>query len=385
MTEIRHLLDDLSGQAGYYDVTLRALRGGARRRRRRRLAAGGSILAATVLIGQAALPSAPAPVPPPLATTASLSCTIEKLPIPDGYPEASVTGGDPSGRFLVGQLFREVQKRLVIWDSMRPKAIAVPGHDDVFRDINSRGVAVGGSWLDEGEAAWIYRDGKLSRLPGEKAAAFAISEGDVVVGKANRVPVVWRTPTSPPEPLALPSGATYGEAVGIGEDGYIVGTGYTPVDQAEPYGPAYRAALVWHPDGTVHKLPVPDERRSSYVFGFQGEWAVGMVTRFHQDPLAARWKPRTGAVEVFDTSALGRAVNGSGWLSGGPTPLLLTGSGRITLPTDLPGYQGLLNHDTGETEPAATVDTISDDGRQLAGSLRSTGAPGTVAVRWTCR
>ena len=378
------------GEPSTVDIHRAMAEGRRRRRTGHALRAGaGAGCAVLVLAGGWALarPVVPhAPAPP-------AGCTLQRLPVPDGgAPRSVVTGADPSGRYLVGRGYPNAS---LIWHDGRVEVVAVPGSDPQLRDVTSTGVAVGTSYLGEpGDepAAWLYRNGTLTRLAGTRAEAYAVNENLAVAGSVDGKPARWAapvggqapvggpaparstSPAGPPTLLALPGPGWSGYAAGIDEDGTIVGQ----VKEA-PEKPA--VGYLWRPDGTGQQLRAPvvaGAPATAYgAVAVRGGWAVGWATRDDGNRLALgapRWNLRTGAVDVpFEGSA--SAVNRYGWVVGAlRKAVLTTGAGTLTLP------------DLGSTAPVANdiPVSVSDDGTTIGGQVPSSdGDP--VAVVWRCR
>ncbi len=405
-------LDDDPPVPSIVDIE-RAVGDGRRRRRVRRAAgygavagaaalvlAGGSVLAGTLrgpgthIDGsQQAAASAPVPKAPPAPT----ACALHMLPLPDGRTMALVTGGDPTGRFLLGRSYpANVGQRsnmglhVIIWDRRKATLVAVPGDDQSLNDINSLGVAVGNSWAKSGEGAYYYRAGKVSQLPGGTGAEVrAINDAGTAVGSRGGKPVLWASVTSGPVNLALPSGATGGAAFDIDEDGTVIGT----VSSA---GPGSQEPYVWLPDGSGHRVDIPTNipiptvsspaaknpdksgARTASVpvataYHIRDGWLTGRVYA-----TAVRWNLRTGEVRTFpDFDTAADAINRYGWqvgidMHGGA--IFVGDGGSVALPGLAASAPGSL---------ANIPSSISDDGKVIGG--QSDDKTGVIrAVAWTC-
>jgi hypothetical protein len=386
---------------------MRAVTDGRRRRRARRLAGYAAVAGGTavVLVGGSAVAGAwrgPAGEPDGSATGSAAaaveaappgptSCAIKELPLPDGRRMALVTGGDPSGRYLLGRTYPDhtsgnsMGLHVVIWDRSHPTIVAVPGDDQSLHDVNGKGVAVGSGWGRSGTVAYYYRNGRVATLTGgDGATANAIDEAGAVVGQQGQKPVVWRSVDQAPVELALPSGATWGRAADIDEDGTVIGAvGTGPSDQ-RPY--------VWSPNGSGHDLAIPsgvpappakaDPRKagvanakgaSAVVFNIRNGWVAGRV-----NATPVRWNLRTGDVREFpEIAGYPTGINRYGWqigLDANSRALLLAGAAPVALPE-------LVTHHAGTLTTIPT--TISDDGRLVGG--QSDDADDVIhAVIWTC-
>ncbi|GAA3729867.1 hypothetical protein GCM10022225_09320 [Plantactinospora mayteni] len=341
--------------------------------------------------------SAPAVSPP-------TSCTLDRLPLPDDAPMAVVSGADPTGRYLVGRSYpRSGGYQAVIWQDGGVRKVTLPGdREELLHDVNSTGTAVGWSYpdgeADAGPLPYVYRDGKVSKLPGVRSgSAYAINDAGAIVGDddTGHAALVWPSATAAPVRLPVPAGASESTARDIDEDGTTVGT----IDNQRPY--------VWFPDGTHRELPMPtlngERATTARVFGIRNGWATGVagdgLRRPGSDPKAApgagpvgpdgresegrttavRWNVRTGEVRVSDELRYGAdAVNAQGWQVGTDKQgraVLVTDTATVVLPE-------LVARTPDGLSTIAT--TLSDDGRTVAG--QSDDATDTIqAVVWRCR
>ena len=385
-------LDDEPRTPSTVDVA-RAMADGDRRIRVTRWAAAGGVAAAVtalVLVGVTTVAGLPrhripptgrptvapsgvaslAPVPPTSCTTNWLTQPVPSMTV--------VTGADPTGKYILGHMDYDGKSRAAIWQGDTMKADGVPGDQVTLTDATSTGVVVGSSVVSGKHAAWISRDGKATRLPGEDAGALAINDYGVVVGTVDGRPAMWPTPTSAPTLLGLPPGDWVGSAVGIDEDGTIVGNLHRPGESAKSLG------FRWRSDGTFAQLPTPTTdgtpAASVVVHAIRNGWVTGWAGYSGGTERASspRWNLRTGQLD--NSSGIfggGAAVNRYGWRAGYDTqnrPVLLSDAGLLVLPD--PGYPG----------PATNwTMTVSDDGRTIAGVADA--APnhgGTAAVVWRC-
>ena len=320
----------------------------------------------TVATSQAAvLPAGP---PPGTAGPPPANCTINRLPTPPGVTMAIASGIDPSGRYAVGRTYRFIPGGIdevpTIWHDGTLTPVPLEGADPILRDATSAGHAVGISFpadADGKRAAWLYRDGQVSRLPGEDADAAAINSADVVVGSVAGRPAVWTSPTA--EPTLLSS--QRGWAAGIDEDGTIVGS----LDGV--------GAVVWYPDGSMHELPAPPGVTGTNADGLDAGWATGAGAT-ESGFVGLRWNVRTGASTTYPLVDRTHGASQDGSVIGtddeGHPLYLHEGS-----PTRLPTLTTPLN--STDNFPNA----ISRDGRTIAGQAVLGDADRTfVAVLWTC-
>jgi hypothetical protein len=323
--------------------------------------------------------------PPPAPTT----CTVHRLPAPAGPAMSLVTGGDPTGQYIVGRWYPDDSgsRPILIWHDGAVQTVHVPGEDQVFSDITATGDAVGSSFLNgTTSTAFAYLGGQLSQLAGADGNALAVNAQRTIVGTANQRAVVWRSAASPPVNLATPPGDWQGKASGIDDDGTIVGTLHQPGGADHAY--------VWNPDGSVHELAAPvingTPVGSSRAFGIHHGWVIGngaptgKPAKNRADPaalpLAVRWDPRTGeAHPLTGLDGVPEGVNTYGWVVGTDSKgnaALVSDAGVLTLPPVNPNVQRLDN----------IAYTISDDGRTIAGqSVLADKARTIVAVVWRCQ
>jgi hypothetical protein len=376
--------------------------GAVRRRHRRRVAgvAAGSVavaVAASVIaaggLRSIAGPDNPvgtpepspsasaAPAPPPALRT----CQLERLSIPGGEPASIVTGGDPTGRYLVGRAYgsttAHVDKHpLLIWDNGRPTTVNMPGIDESFEDINGSGVAVGysfnGGELRDGWSGYVYRDGHLTKLraPTRFVNPHAVGENGTIVGSLRNgvddpdLPLVWRDPATP-QRLDLPDGFASGAAVDVATDGTIVGlVRRTAVGDPQGY--------LWKADGTGQLLPMPEIDGKPTQGWSPDSVHNGVVvgSAVVRNDIGLRnhrllFDLRTGKFTML-THAYGDAGNSMGWLLvAADPPFVATPSGRAALPILAPaGGRGVF---------------ISEDGLVVGGQANDAGGH-LQAVRWRC-
>ena len=296
----------------------------------------------------------------------------ERLPTPKGHgPKSAVTGGDPSGRYVLGRSYPGGGRdRLLIWEDGREKirhVVPIEGTDPHLYDINTRGVAVGisfvGPYGKETEVAWIVSDGKAQRLRGENAAAVGINEAGVIVGTVGDRPAVWRTADATPEILPGPKGKWLGGATGVDEDGTIVG-GFSGI------GNQRNLAYVWSPDGTARELaPAAGADGQKPTGAGAGSIRDGLVlgTSLFEDArtsssLTTLWDLRTGAVTTRPDVYFADEANARGWAIGRARvgPVLSSAARTVVLPPAKGTRTG------GPTEVFELI-SLSDDGRTIAG------------------
>jgi hypothetical protein len=396
----------------------RAIRDGERRIRVARLAGGvatATLVVVAAAVGTAAVGStddrgaadaasapptaqrdAPPAPPPPRA------CSVEFLPVPAGLsPTGSVTGGDPTGRYLVGMSSANPDpgqpRTVLIWDNRQPRAVDIPGRNAALLDINAAGTAVGISGGDR-PTAWVYQNGQVARLTGTDAEARAINGKGIIVGSVQGRPAMWRSPTSEPTMLKMLDGAQpdwTGRAFGVDEDGTVAGA--IVVKQVAVGRPGQRTdvtslqstiGVVWSPDGKIRRIPAPPQNAGDrplppwyMATDIRGGWAVGMTRVRPDNPRegvashprsGVRWNLRTATVAIVANGV--QAVNRHGWTVGTDdgSGVLITDRGAVPLPAP---DDALRN--------GADARTISDDGRTVAGQAVLSDRISRPVV-WTC-
>ncbi|GHJ45169.1 hypothetical protein Cs7R123_25110 [Catellatospora sp. TT07R-123] len=407
MSDLKELLDGIAAQAPRYDV-LDGIR--ARRRRRTlRLRVAGSGAGAAAFAAVAVLlavhlgvhpkpdpatptPSASAtssPAPKPVLST----CEVRQLPVPRGYPPKSVlTAGDPTGRFLAGRAYPgDGRPRLLIWDDGRVRAIREPGADAGFEAIAADGTAVVTAFEGDTKAAWLYRDGRMTRLAGADPIIAAVNTAGVIVGMSGGRPVVWRPPYGAPQPLSTAGGVPV-DPTSIAEDGTIAGvlrdSAVGPVREPnEDLPTAHDQAVLLLPDGTERVLELPEEIDDRPLKGVRGvQLGDGFVTALlyagsSTDTVVrlARWELGTFQLRLQRMPHGGNLLGADGWTVGaeGLGNVLVSPSGTVALP-NLPGASD-------DPYDRPNFRAISADGRTVGGYVTMPGEGVlVVAVRWRC-
>ncbi|GIJ67268.1 hypothetical protein [Virgisporangium ochraceum] len=408
---LRAVSDDLRARP----TLLAEVRTGAlRRQRRRRVAGGAAIAAAAVLVASAVaaggLRSVAGPERP-LGTHVSTSpsptasrsaevaapgtCRIDRLPVPEGHPRSLVTGGDPTGRFLVGRAYGSTgfvaRHPLLIWDDGVPTRVDMPGDDEAFDDITSTGMAVGSAFTGrDTQSAFVYRDGKLTRLraPAGSVQARAVAENGTIVGNLGGgsepyQPLVWSGPDGEAQFLPLPDGFPEGETVDVDDDGTVL----AKVSVAGSRGPdGGDHAHVWAPDGSGRLLPMPEVGgKPAQTF-----WPIsihdGVVFGRAARPIGSGgvsfdsflFNLRTGTYTPL-THAFGLVGTSEGWIVGQEWdgPFVAAPGGRAPLPMLVP-----LSEDP-VTRLMNMAVHISADGTVIGGQAVDDKSQ-IQAVRWRC-
>lgn len=304
------------------------------------------------------------------------SCEVQRLPVPDGAVSSFVSGGDRTGRYLVGRSTDAagVDTVLVWRDGDLVTQAKMPGAHGSLDDINSSGVAVGNSVDEAGvNHAYLFRDGTFTELTSpDGATARAIGEQGVVGGgngpDNQHKPVFWRAGETASTDLKTEAGN--GDVVDVDADGTMVGLLYYPI---EPF-----FGLVWTPEGAPSRLPtVPNGVNAGKLL--PSSIANGVIAgRLNaSDGPPATLDVASGATTVL-TEQVGVGVpNSRGWFAGraGDGLALVSPDGRVPLAVPAPA----------EAARAETlVRTLSEDGGVIGGQVADANGV-TQAVRWTCR
>lgn len=145
------------------------------------------------------------------ASASSRSCTVEALPVPEGTVRSSVIGGEPTGRYAVGQVEDARNEHTdLLWDNGTLQGQGgfreldptpdIPYDKQNVVAVNSSGLVVGDNQTTG--RAWVY-DGKRYRdLPVPAGHDYAITTainaaGDIVGRSGNsstrqRSLLLWR-------------------------------------------------------------------------------------------------------------------------------------------------------------------------------------------------
>lgn len=318
------------------------------------------VLLAAVLVGSLA----------PAAAAADVADMVP-LPVPTGATASSVTGGDPTGRYLVGTADLPDTTAGLVWRNgrfTRIDASSVPHAQMFYDDVNRDGVVVGERMTDFSSFhrdAFLYRDGRFTLLPapnpGDETEAVAInSRGDVLGNSfsdgAWRI-VVW--PADSPgtvRVLTMPDGRpATALARDIDEDGTVVGT-------LAPFPPG--TAYVWPADGTPHALPIPADSAGGGAVAIRlGMVAGSVLVPDPSDPSVQRsrptvWNLNTGGVTLHHEAPGGvLSINRDGTI--GTAGAVVHADGRVV-------------------QVGGVVEVLTDRG----GAAGTTEPFGGIAVRW---
>ncbi|WP_433828300.1 hypothetical protein ACQP2E_02655 [Actinoplanes sp. CA-015351] len=260
-------------------------------------------LAAIVTGGVLVLMPAPAPdeeLPQPvLPADVALpsSCTVDTLPAGDAK-SAGVTGGDPTGTYLVGatEPVYNGDFDVLVWKNGKLVAdVEYEGPRVEMTDINGIGDAVGRS--NEGiPKPYAYQGGKVRPMKGI-GTPIAINDAGVIAGGTEHAvdepyPQRWSSWDAEPEPMPLPDGITSGYAFDITEDGTIL----TALDSVTKT----RGAYLWHADGEIEAIAAPamdiDQPVNVWPIAFRYGWVYAAAgtdaqqSLFRYDPISKFWQ-----------------------------------------------------------------------------------------------
>jgi hypothetical protein len=344
-------------------------------------AAGGGTLAISALDRSRPQPAPRIVASPAPTVTASeraagpTDCTVIRLPT-DGAPKALVTGGDPTGRYLVGMVYSS-DRPVIVWkDGKIAARVTMPGASNRnLHDLNTSGVGVATSYdANDTQRSYVYRNGRFTPLKGGQSDAVSINDAGVIAGTVgNGHPVIWSSPSATPVRLKLPSGATIGGVDGIDEDGTVLGEVGRPTTEMTGY--------LWLPGGTGRRMPLPtvDGKPANYFWAesISNGWVAGRAVvdtpsgerRFTW----YRYRVATNQYEQLPMEAgMPARVAANGWVAGvGATVTIFSDAGVLPLPS----YQ---------TDQDYTITSYSADGLVIGGS---SAAPGLVnrPLMWRCR
>jgi hypothetical protein len=357
----------------------KAMRDGRRLRRRRWWTGGTALAAATTtavaggVLATATGPDKPQPDLPPDPSMPT-ACTVQRLPL-GAHTSVEVTGGDPSGTYLVGSSDPTYGKKhaVLVWrDGKLIADVPVPDVTLTMSDINGSGVAVGGS--SEGSRnPYIYRDGKVSKLRGGQGNAIAINDAGVIIGTLHKdggpVLVRWATPDAEPQPLPADTSSSSDEVYDLAEDGAIIGQ----------IGGLNGNGYLWLPDGSQRLItPPPVDGATAFIPNtFRNGWIYGVVRIGRADTgsssVSYRYEPRSETWQPLpELNDPGQQPKASDALK------VRVGDRLLQLPPYTPAT------DNGDL---ALAETVSADARTFAGSTVSATANPELDIApllWRC-
>jgi len=334
-----------------------------------------SVAAVGLIAAGGAIPATAATGRPEAIGVAGHDCRAAELPTL-GFGVSQLSGGDPSGRYLLGREFIEIDfvfvVKSVVWINRQARELdtqaLLPNVDVRLIDANQDGDIVGYRVRDNSsfhQDAWLYRDGRFTLLPGLRSTDVTVptginSRGDIVgysqdpTGPvATYHAVVWpaghpgtvRELTVPGQPGAFAMG------VGIDDDGTVLGwVGGRPG----------QTNYIWPPRGAPYPLTGPAGVQFIEASAIRNGWVVGFG-QMGQQLVGLQWNLRTGQAQVASTEY----------------PLFISVNSRGTI-----GANGAIIHRNGRTVPldrGGTPIVLTDSGT-AAGMIDSFGGPPVV---WT--
>ena len=219
-----------------------------------------------------------AAVAQPHLANAATACQIRTLPVPAGTWRSDILGGDPTGRYLIGEaaVSTETESRIVplLWVDGRLVDFHAPYESAAYVDVNASGMILGRA-DDAGQSfAWLYRDGRFTQLPGLSPTTAEIpialnrrgdavghvddgvaanTERRIVLWPANRPGTVLKMPREP------------AQVVDIDDDGTMLGM------SSGILSTSYR----WRLGGPVHVLASPSGNTNIAVIAIRNGWIGG--------------------------------------------------------------------------------------------------------------
>ena len=244
---------------------------------------------------------------------------MSPLPVPAGVQYSEVTGGDHTGRYLVGggTVFDGAQPKRVglLWvngkvTEFNTDALA-PYAEVKITDVNGRGVLIGNRITDFSTFhtdAWAYRNGGFALLPGLKPAdatkAVAVNRRGDIVGTSEDYSVdpvvfhavIWSAdrPGSARELTVGGQSPAWATGIDIDDDGTVLGLlGQRPTPEQRPF--------IWPARGPGYPLTGP--AGTGYPFGvaIHDGWVTGEVVTDDGLGVVALWNLRSGTARVIST------------------------------------------------------------------------------------
>ncbi|WP_229073988.1 hypothetical protein [Actinoplanes sp. DH11] len=370
----------------------KAMRDGLRVRRVRTWSAAATVtagVAAVVTGGVLALapPRTPDRLPPVLPADPGVPAACTPAALPTGAAgSAGVTGGDPTGVYLVGttEPVAGGAHGVLVWrDGKLVEEIASTSPKVSMTDINTSGTAVGAT-VEGTTTPFALHDGAVKRMKGT-GSAVAINEAGTIAGetesRSGRLPQRWASWDAEPQMMPMPDGMTGGQAYDITEDGTVL----TSVGD----GTRNRAYL-WHADGSVEPIDPPDlgpDQEFVQPLAFRFGWVYAQVNTpavsrtgpgglgqsiYRYEPGSRTWQQLTTESYAVQVSGPHRMAN----MFMQDEPAVYVGKEVLRLPP-------LKLHD----DDSFSVTVVSDNARVVAGAnLSGIAAERPVhPVIWRCR
>lgn len=354
-------------------------------RRSRQVLAAVALL--TVLTGcdsrKAAVPAGPTVA----STVAPSACASSPLPLPPDANGLDIRAVDPAGRLVVAVPNHNAEEMgAMLWTDGGQPQLLTAAKDVTVAGVNASGVIAGTRRTAgvSGVQAVVIRDGKVVALPTPGTAAFTSATGinarGDVVGTAGlkaggERAVLW--PAGAPTATLLTVGTRSTKAVGITDDGVVVGNAGDL-----PHG------FRWAADGAGTALAVPAGYLKAGARAVSGGWVLGWAEaegveqdgKLVDDPAhpsrGVRWNLHTGAVEMLDKMVNPMAVGASGVTAGA-----IDGTGRPAVWRD--GVPFVLPMPMPDPAPSV-IDWVGPDGHTLIGTVRHDDLGAQLAVWRGC-
>jgi probable HAF family extracellular repeat protein len=234
---------------------------------------------------------------------------LVELPlVPDGHNFTIAT--DPTGAYQIGyRTFWDANQTyhqdLIIWHGgayeLGPDLFAT---NTEFNAVNPSGIAAGFTGPDHRAAVYAY--GRVITLPtpgGQHAVATGINANGQVVGQLENESgqpvraVVW-SPDGTAKPLASPAGYDYVEAVGIDDDGVVLGMAGNDLSMYSDF-----RIVVWLPGAGPRLLP--GTRDDAGLYFWANDIRGGKILGSQNGPVAGdgrvlQWSVSGGEPSVVD-------------------------------------------------------------------------------------
>jgi uncharacterized membrane protein len=292
----------LKGGSGHLLPTV--LPGEAGRKRRTEMRTRWRIAAILAPLCAAALAAVPA--------SAAAACQATALPTL-GHENTQVTGGDPTGRYLVGLANNDDTPpslhSSLVWAAGKPRLLDTEPLRPYIQirptAVNRHGVIVGYRLTDPSSFhtdAWSYRGGRFTILPGltatDSTMAVAVNaRGDVVGTSLDETALPWHGVVWPADrpgtvrELTVPGQPVQTFAVGVDEDGTVLGhLGTRPGET--PY--------IWPPRGAPYRLIAPPGIDYAGAYAIRDGWVVGTGQQ-GDHMVGLRWNLRRHTAQVIST------------------------------------------------------------------------------------
>jgi hypothetical protein len=272
--------------------------------------------------------------------------------VPGEEPRVTAGAIDPTGRYVVGHTTAYLTAGALLWVDGELQAMGTP-YDAYATGVNAAGTVVGST----ANGGWVYRDGKVSRLPtlpgSDIATPTAINFAGDIAGQSGPQAVIW--PSDQPGQVR-PVGGEDAAIIDLSDEGLMLG-----YDRG--------GARLWNRDGTLHTQPPGFKARL-----IAGVWVLGEVGSGVGDVRYALWNLTTGALTRL-------VVDGAG--PSGYVPVDLSDSGAVLIGVTSGHGSGYAVVRDGKAillpgDSDLTAGSMSGDGRTIVGT------DGARALLWRC-